>query len=97
MQKPQNTPENHTENRAEFRRRTLKSGKIIFNDQKSVIDCTIRNLSEKGCQIIVTTNADLPMVFELLLPTSGERYQCEIIWQKLNEAGVKFKSWHGIA
>jgi len=96
MQKPQDTSENHSENRSEFRRRTLKNGKIIFNEQKSVMDCTIRNLSETGCQIIITGNADIPMTFDLLLPSSGERYQCEIMWRKLNEAGVKFKSWHGI-
>lgn len=97
MQNPVDTPEDADENRSEFRRRTLKGGKIVFNEQKSVIDCTIRNLSETGCQIIVAGHADLPMAFDLLLPSSGERFQCEIIWRKVNEAGVKFKAWHGIS
>jgi PilZ domain-containing protein len=95
-----NSPEqsqDHDENRSEFRRRTLKGGKIVFNDQKSVLDCTIRNLSETGCQIIVTNNIDIPKAFELHLASSGEKYQCEIIWRKANEAGVKFKSWYGIS
>ncbi len=97
MHNPQDVSENHDDNRSEFRRRTLKSGKIVFNEQSSVIDCTIRNLSDTGCQIIVLNHNDIPTAFELLLPSSGEKYQCEIIWRKGNEAGVKFKSWHGIA
>jgi len=97
MDTPQDIPDNNDENRSEFRRRTLKSGKIIFNDQKSVLDCTIRNLSETGCQIMVSTHKDLPYAFDLNLTSSGEKYQCEVIWRKGNEAGVKFKSWHGIA
>ena len=97
MQDSQDTSENNDEHRSEFRRRTLKSGKIVFNDQKSVFDCTIRNLSETGCQIIVPNQKDIPMSFELHLISSGEKYQCEIIWRKSNKAGVKFKSWYGIA
>lgn len=93
----ENQDENQDENRSEFRRRTLKSGKIIFNDQNSVLDCTIRNLSDTGCQIIVASNANLPVDFELVITSSSERYQCQVIWRKINEAGVKFKAWHGIA
>lgn len=96
MQKLQDSPEEHGEHRSEFRRRTLKSGKIVFNDQKSVIDCTIRNLSETGCQIVVSNLIDIPDDFDLHLTSSGEKYQCGIIWRKANEAGVKFKAWHGI-
>jgi len=96
MQNSTDITDNNDENRTEFRRRTLKSGKIVFNDNKSVLDCTIRNLSETGCQIIVTNNIDIPAAFELHLLSSGEKYQCEIIWRKASEAGVKFKSWFGI-
>ena len=97
MQKTNDMSENHDEHRSEFRRRTLKGGKIVFNDHKSVVDCTIRNLSATGCQIISPNLIDIPSAIELYLPSSGEKYQGEIIWRKGNEAGVKFKSGHGIA
>jgi len=96
MEKQQDETEQSDENRSELRRRTLKGGKIIFNDQQSVLDCTIRNLSKTGCRIIVANQIDIPSDFELHLPGSGEKYQCQIIWRKQLEAGVKFKSWFGI-
>ena len=30
------------------RRRTLKNGRIVFNDRNSTIDCTVHNLSKNG-------------------------------------------------
>ena len=36
------------ERRTVPRTRILRGGKILFNDKRSVIDCTVRNLSEVG-------------------------------------------------
>ena len=91
MQEQQNIPQNDDESRSDFRRRTLKSGKIIFNNLQSVFDCTIRDLSKTGCRVIVPSQADLPAEFELHLPGSDEKFQCQTIWKKHQEAGVKFK------
>ncbi len=70
----------------------MKSGKIVFNHHQSVLDCTIRDLSEIGCRIIVQNQIDLPADFELHLTSSDEKYHCQIIWRKGKEAGIKFKS-----
>jgi len=91
MQEQQNIPQKEDDSRSEFRRRTLKSGKIIFNNLQSILDCTIRNLSKTGCRIIVPNQADFPAEFELQLPGSDEKFQCQVIWRKHHEAGVKFK------
>ena len=91
MQEQQNIPQKNDEARSEFRRRTLKGGKINFNSLQSVLDCTIRDLSKTGCRIIVPSQADFPDEFELHLPGSDEKFQCQIIWRKHYEAGVKFK------
>lgn len=92
MQESRDTSDNSDESRAELRRRTLKGGKIVFNHHQSVLDCTIRDLSEAGCRIIVQNQTDLPADFELHLTSSDEKYQSQIIWRKGKEAGVKFKS-----
>ncbi len=91
MQEQHTTPQKDDEARCEFRRRTLKGGKIVFNNRQSVLDCTIRDLSKAGCRIIVPDQADMPAEFELHLPGSDEKFQCQIIWRKQKEAGVKFE------
>ena len=53
------------ERRKEARRRTLKAGKIMI-DGKSVIDCTVRNLTYKGANLEVGSPVGIPDTFELL-------------------------------
>ena len=91
MQEQHTIRQKDDEARREFRRRTLKGGKIIFNNRQSILDCTIRDLSKAGCRIIVPSQADIPAEFELHLPGSDERFKCRIIWRKQKEAGVKFE------
>jgi len=91
MQKQKNETEQSGENRSEWRHRTLKGGKIVFNNQQSVLDCTVRNLSKTGCRIIVANQIDIPSDFELHLPGSDKKFQCQIIWRKHHEVGIKFK------
>jgi len=84
------------DNRSSFRRRTLKAGQIVFHEQSSAVDCMVRNLSENGCQVVLSNQAGVPSKFELHMPMSGERFECEVIWRKLNKIGIKFTSLHGI-
>jgi hypothetical protein len=35
-----------SQRRMASQKRTLKKGRIVFNNRRSVIDCTVRNLSE---------------------------------------------------
>jgi hypothetical protein len=37
-----------TERRTMSRHRTFKAGKIVLNEGQSVVDCTVRNVSETG-------------------------------------------------
>jgi hypothetical protein len=78
-----------TELRSEPRQRTLKGAIIAFNDLRSTIDCTVRNLSPHGAQLRVASAVGIPNTFELRL-TDGERHQCSVAWRKGREIGVKF-------
>jgi len=77
------------ENRIQSRLRTLKSGKIVFNDRRSVVDCTIRNLSRTGACLQMPTTAGIPEHFELLL--EGVSRTCAIAWRSGSRMGVSFQ------
>ena len=78
------------ERRREHRNRTLRSGKIIFNDKQSVIDCIVRNLSDGGTCLQVDCTADLPPSFELAIDGEGTR-RCQVVWLSETRAGVEFQ------
>ncbi|KKB10182.1 PilZ domain-containing protein [Devosia chinhatensis] len=77
------------DSRTEQRRRTLKGGKIVFNDGFSTFDCTIRNLSEGGAKLLVASPVGIPKRFRLALD-DGRSFDCETAWLGDGEIGVKF-------
>ncbi|MBM3606847.1 MAG: hypothetical protein FJX29_00115 [Alphaproteobacteria bacterium] len=79
-----------TEVRKSNRKRAVLSGKIIFNDRKSTIDCLIRNVSDDGAKIEVSEAVVFPARFELQVPQHGRAYQARMAWRQGNEAGLEF-------
>jgi diguanylate cyclase (GGDEF)-like protein len=71
--------------------RTLRSGKIIFNNQQSVFNCLIRNLSPIGACLQVNDSAGIPESFELLIDGSTAPRPCQLIWLTETRAGIEFK------
>jgi hypothetical protein len=71
------------------RSRTLKGGRIVTNDGHSTFDCTIRNLSDDGAKLVVTSIIGLPKRFALSLQ-DGRQFNCETVWHTETEIGVKF-------
>jgi len=51
------------ERRAEPRLRTLKAGKIAFNNHFSLYDCVVRNMTKHGACIEVANTLGVPPVF----------------------------------
>lgn len=76
------------ESRAESRRRTLFSGKIIFNQQSSVLNCIVRNISESGACLEIESLVGVPERFELLVERAGIRANYRIIWWHGKRIGV---------
>jgi hypothetical protein len=71
------------------RAKTLKSAKILFNKNQSVIDCFVRDLSETGAKLSVGDIAAVPRIFVLEL-RDGTRFQCERVRAMGLEIGVRF-------
>jgi hypothetical protein len=60
------------------RRRVLKAGRLIFNDRKSVIDCTVRSLWDNGAEVQVINSADIPDNVTLEIRSSGFKWDGKV-------------------
>jgi two-component system cell cycle response regulator len=78
------------ERRVNARKRVFKGGKIVVNEGRLVLDCSVRDLSEAGARLRVATEFDVPELFELRVFGSGEGRSVRMIWQHGKEVGVEF-------
>lgn len=76
------------EHRAAPRHRVLKAGTISFGG--SVIDCTVRNLSETGAALEVVTPLFIPNRFTLIIPSEPLKRPCHIVWRRERRIGIAF-------
>jgi PAS domain-containing protein len=74
------------------RSRTLREGKILLNDRRSVIDCVVRNLSEAGACLQVASVVGIPPNFDLQIDHEAISRPCRMIWHAQNRIGIEFRS-----
>ena len=79
-----------SDKRTKQRQRVLKAAKIVIN-HGGVIDCTIRDISENGACLRVTTALGIPQSFVLILNETTRR-PCRVKWRKATQIGVEFQS-----
>ena len=70
------------------RHRVLKAGTIEFGG--GAIDCTVRNLSDTGAALDVTSPVGIPEHFTLFVPADGAHLSCTVVWRKEKRIGVRF-------
>jgi hypothetical protein len=78
------------ERRHSPRRLTLKEGRIFFDEKRSVIDCTVLNVSEKGANLRVPSTVDVPDTFELHI--GNEIHAAWVVWKADGTLGVTWIS-----
>jgi len=78
-----------TERRTAMRRRTLLTGRIEFLD-RSMFDCVIRNLSDRGAKICCDQHVVLPDVFRLFIEKKDEKRDVRAIWREKDGIGLQF-------
>lgn len=71
------------------RKRTLKSGQIIYNNAICIVDCLILNMSDGGASLQATDAIDLPL-HVTLKDKQGKSYKCEVCWRHGKKLGVRF-------
>jgi PilZ domain len=74
------------EHRVKPRQRMLKGATIEFGG--GAIDCTIRNLSQTGAALDVTSPVGIPAEFNLV--AEGIRRPCKVVWRKEKRIGITF-------
>jgi hypothetical protein len=74
--------------------KTLKSGRIEFNGTFSTLDVTIKEMSETGARLKLSTTFIVPPTFQLLILNTNtgirERRSCETRWQRGDLVGARF-------
>lgn len=88
MSEAPNTPS--PERRANARQRRLNGAKIVFNNNSSVIDCMVRDLSRQGARLLVASPVGIPDWFELRIDRTGAYYQSKVAWRSGKQIGVSF-------
>lgn len=74
------------ESRAVIRRRLFKAGTIGFGAGQ--IDCIIKNLSESGAGLEVTTPLYIPDRFTLFLQSDNSTRRCRVVWRERSRIGA---------
>jgi hypothetical protein len=72
------------------RRKTLKGGKIVFDDGHSTIECVIRNMSKGGAMLTVTNMWGVPNKFVLKFTSDSAMYECRVAWKRTPQLGVQY-------
>jgi PilZ domain len=78
-----------TEKREASRRRVLKTAFIILSDKAPKIECTIRNLSETGAAVQLSTTVGIPQNFDVII--DGTRRHCRSQWRTDTKIGIMFE------
>ena len=71
------------------RRRSFKAGTIGFGEGQ--IDCIVKNLSDTGAGLEVSTPLYIPEQFTLLVSSDDFKRLCQVVWRRGNRIGVVFK------
>jgi hypothetical protein len=74
------------------RRRVLKAAIAASNDRRLTTACAVRDVSTTGARLRVEGSVNVPDTFELIIETDGLEANCQVMWRKANEVGVKFLS-----
>jgi hypothetical protein len=76
------------ERRQSPRSPALKGAQIIFNNRRSVIECTVRNLSHHGALLVVPSLIGIPAEFELRL--DGKARLARVVWRGIGKLGIEW-------
>jgi len=77
------------EKRSAYRRRVLKTGRIITSDKAPTIQCTVRNATDTGAALQVSTSFGIPGSFDVII--EGARRRCRSLWRTDTIIGVSFE------
>ncbi|MBB4041700.1 hypothetical protein GGR34_003378 [Microvirga flocculans] len=66
-------------------------GLITVAADRAPIACTVWDLSETGVRLVLASPCDIPVEFELYIPSEGARARVRLIWTNGIHYGAAFK------
>jgi hypothetical protein len=73
-----------------WREPSFKKGSITFPYSGIVIDCVVRNISERGACLIVDRPCSVPDDFDLMIGNDDALKYCRVVWRNSKQVGVDF-------
>lgn len=86
----QYTSKGVVERRARARAKSFKHAKILFNDNKSVYDAVLKNVTAYGATLTIGLTERLPDSFKLHIVHDDVTVPCQVRWRRANSVGVMF-------
>lgn len=83
-------PSNLFERRARNRAPSYKHAKILFNENKSIYDAVLKNITAYGATLTVSLTEQLPETFNLQFVNEDFTVPCEVKWRRSDCVGVAF-------
>ena len=71
------------------RAKIIKSGQIVFDDNKCLSECLVLDMSAGGAALQPSDTLNFPDRFQLRFKF-GPTYDCEVCWQRGRKIGVRF-------
>lgn len=76
--------------RVAVRRRTLKAGVVAYSDRHVTVGCLVRDISATGARLRIEGSVTAPDTFELIISLDGLEADCQVVWRKATDLGVRF-------
>jgi hypothetical protein len=86
----QDNPEDNK--RVARRSRVLKQGKMLLPNNMTLLDCTVRDLSETGAKLICSDPGAIPNEFRLVFTADRMMRDVKVVWRRPGMLGVQFTS-----
>ena len=85
-----------SDERKTARKRVILGAKIVYNEGAYTLDCRIRDMSDGGARIVLGPGLVIPKHVNLIDPRNAIAYECEVMWIKAPEFGLKFMATHSL-
>jgi PilZ domain len=72
------------------RQRVIKAAKIISLDRSTMSDCSVKNVSATGAQILVENQAIVPKEFYFFQVKDNQMCSAKVVWRRENLVGIHF-------
>jgi hypothetical protein len=78
------------ERRRIVRQKSFLRGTIYFNNQRSVLDCLVRDISPYGARLVFSVSVATPDTLTLNIPQKDKTLRTHVMWRHGREIGVAF-------